>query len=160
MRIQGEELADYLLRTDGWEKKYRKKTIEKLKKWKKVRGLIGLSPIDHLFLEYHAGKSTVELGKETELSWDTIINLFREYKLPMLTQAEASRENILLHWKDPEFRKRNADAVRDCRKSNIPKIAGYRTDINEETKNAGIANLIRIVRYTGRNKLMPFGQLR
>ncbi len=110
MKVQREEIADYLLSTNGWEENRSANTVKKIKKWKKKKSLHGLSPIEHLFIEHQLGrKSTHELAKEAEISQQTIFNMLKKYNLPTLTQAEAVREK----WQDPEFRERQAEAVRE-----------------------------------------------
>lgn len=142
MILPPEEIIDYLLKTGDYRKNHYRKTIDKLDSWKSRKKLRGLSPIDHLFIEHQIGqKSLVQLSDETEISNQGIANLFEKYNLPYLTKAEAVRKN----WEDPDFRERNAEAVRKARISPAQKIQGYRSDIERTAKTDWEANLGRII---------------
>ena len=155
MIVQGEEVVDHLLRTAGWEESYSCVNVQKLTNWKKQRGLNGLSPIEHLFIEHQLGNKTIrELAKETKLSIESIRNIFRDYSLPNLTKEESLSRKWL---EDPEFRERHAEAVRIARhnpknigKYALPTIHGYRADIDLEASSMWEANLARVIMFAGR----------
>ena len=63
----------------------------------------------YLALQHHEhGTSLSELGKILGLPYRDLVSVFKHYGIPRLTKAEAVRRN----WEDPEFRARQAEAMR------------------------------------------------
>ncbi|MDO8508953.1 MAG: hypothetical protein Q7S27_04685 [Nanoarchaeota archaeon] len=111
MIIKKENLIEYLLNSDSsLEDNFSDKTLENLSEWHGKYGDPSLSIVDNLFL-YHqdSNKSINLLANEAKTSHPTLTKIFRQYNLPNKTNAEATREN----WKDEEFRKRNAEGLRE-----------------------------------------------
>ena len=119
MIIEPENIVNYLNPFSDKYDSIRKTTKDKLLKQKEEKGMHGLPSLEHIFIEHQVGKISLrKLALEIEINLETIRNLFKKYELPTFTQAEAVREN----WKDEEFRKRQAEAVREAR--NDPKNLG------------------------------------
>ena len=151
MIIQKKQLEEYLGRQlSDLEGKLHKQTLNKLKEAEqKMTPYFKGSLIDYLFLEHQQGyKSLRYLSKEIGTNTGILSRIFDIYNLPQLTQAEATRKN----WEDDEFRKRQAEAVRQARKSEIPRIKGYRIDIQRNAKTTAEANLVRTIMYCNRKE--------
>ncbi len=86
-------------------------TLEKLENYDaRTTAEYGLSVIDYLFLAHHQGNRSIrDLSTEVGVSYQTLNKIFRIYKLPIVEQAEAARRK----WKNPEFRERHLEAMRN-----------------------------------------------
>ena len=178
MIIEAENIVNYLNPFSDKYNNISRRTKDKLLKWKEKRGMHGLPSLEHIFIEHQIGKISLRsLSLEICISDKTLSNLLKNYSLPTLTHAEAVRENwkdedfrkrqaeavrgmLDSRWKDEDFRKRQAEAVREARnnpknhgKYFVPTLQGYRRDINLNTYSAWEANLARVIHYVGRDMI-------
>ena len=110
MIIPQENLIEYLLNSDSTLRNIcTRGTILKLEKWAEKFQDPALSIVDNLFL-YHQDSSISlnKIAKQIGITFITLTRIFDAYNLPKLNKVEGVRGN----WKDPEFRERHAEGVR------------------------------------------------
>lgn len=82
---------------------------DKLERWKRQEQRKGLSPLEHLFIEHHIGKKSLNyLSAATAINENTLKKLFGDYGLPTRTRAEA----IAVSWEDPDMRQNHRASMR------------------------------------------------
>ena len=117
MLIREDKLSEYLGNDIKYlEGKVYAKTLARLRRYNDnlCADRVEVNPplvIDYLLLRNQRGDSINKLTRETGLDPKTFIRIFKIYRLPLVSQAEAIRRI----WKDPKFVARHAEGVKQSR---------------------------------------------
>lgn len=124
------------------EANFPQKVIDKLVNYRNTNADYFTSAIDYLARQHYRNcKPLREFTRETSIHYLALAKLFKTYGLPIRPPAEAVREN----WKDEDFRKRNAESVREASKSYIEFAPEYQEDLQRYTASVVEANTERAI---------------
>jgi len=103
------------------------------------KGLQSSIPSYIVIAHQFGSKPLNSIAREIGITCQTLKKVIDFYEIPTLTQTKAVREK----WKDEDFRKRNAEAVRAARTSTSARTVDYRPDIERRSKLNQNTNLLR-----------------